>query len=195
MFKLWSGSEFGSVMNYHPAGSERYIYGFSTLLLSEKTKYFRTPSPRLDLERGKGNSNPRRPSLTRSGGPAVTGESLYGGSSFWGLRRVVPRISGILEALGAAAALNAVAVTGSGLAAGAVSGAAASGLYRGSRLSICWLEEKRGSVKIPANKTVKPYCALYVMGWDLPQRIARGLVPNLPWRKSKGSSVPDPWHF
>ncbi len=73
-------------------------------------------------------------------------------------------MSGILEALGAAAALNEVAVTGSGLAAGAVSGAAASGLYSGSRLSICWLEEKRGSVKVLANKTEKPYCTWYVMG-------------------------------
>jgi hypothetical protein len=62
-------------------------------------------------------------------------------------------MSGILDALGAAAALNAVADTGSGLAAGAVNGAAASGLYSGSRLNICWLEEKRGSVKAPANKT------------------------------------------
>jgi hypothetical protein len=68
-------------------------------------------------------------------------------------------MSGILEALGAAAALNEVAVTGSGLAAGAVNGAAASGLYSCSRLSICWLEEKRGSVEVPANKTVKSYCA------------------------------------
>jgi hypothetical protein len=66
-------------------------------------------------------------------------------------------MSGILEALGAGAALNAVAVTGSGLAAGAVSGAAASGLYSGSRLSICWLEEKRGLVKVLANKTVDWY--------------------------------------
>ncbi len=52
-------------------------------------------------------------------------------------------MSGILEALGGGTALNAVAVTGSGLAAGAVSGAAASGLYSGSRLSICWLKEKK----------------------------------------------------
>jgi hypothetical protein len=52
-------------------------------------------------------------------------------------------MSGILEALGAGAALNAVADTGSWLAAGAVNGADASGLYSVSRLSICWLKEKK----------------------------------------------------